>query len=40
MDLTKAREELGYEPLYDVKAGVRDYVESMERFKIQPTHLP
>ena len=30
-DIGRAREQLGYEPQYDLEAGVRDYVESVRR---------
>ncbi|MFC1863543.1 NAD-dependent epimerase/dehydratase family protein [Thermodesulfobacteriota bacterium] len=40
MDISRAREELGYEPRYDPLTGVRDYVETMRKLHIEPTHIP
>jgi UDP-glucose 4-epimerase len=36
-DTTRAREQLGFKPQYDLVEGVRDYVQSMRRFGIEPT---
>ena len=30
-DITKAREQLGYEPQYDLERGIADYLESVRR---------
>ena len=35
-DITRARRELGYEPEWDLERGLRDYVETMHKFGIQP----
>jgi UDP-glucose 4-epimerase len=35
-DITRAREDLGYEPKFDVESGVRAYVETMQRLGLQP----
>jgi UDP-glucose 4-epimerase len=37
-DISRARKELGYEPEYDFEKGVKDYVETMQRLKIQPMY--
>jgi len=34
-DISRARQELGYEPQYDLERGVADYLESLERLKLQ-----
>lgn len=34
-DISRARQELGYEPRYDVERGVADYLESLERLKLR-----
>jgi UDP-glucose 4-epimerase len=36
-DISRARTELGFEPRFDLEAGVRDYVATMERLGIAPT---
>jgi UDP-glucose 4-epimerase len=38
-DISRARQELGYEPEYDLERGVNDYVETMRRLKIEPQHV-
>ncbi|MCE2465211.1 MAG: NAD-dependent epimerase/dehydratase family protein [Dehalococcoidia bacterium] len=36
-DISRARRELGYEPQYaDLEAGIRDYLETMKAFGLQP----
>ena len=35
-DLTRARTDLGYEPRFDIEAGVRDYIATMERLGLEP----
>lgn len=35
-DLSRARKELGYEPKYDIRAGIEDYVETMHALDIEP----
>lgn len=35
-DITRAREDLGYQPRFDLEAGVRDYVETMRRLGLEP----
>ncbi len=39
-DITRARNELSFEPRFDLRAGVNDYIETMRRFGIQPTYTP
>jgi UDP-glucose 4-epimerase len=39
-NIDRARKELGYAPRYDLVAGVRDYIEWMERLGIQPEVVP
>lgn len=36
LDITRAREDLGYAPQYSYEAGVRHYVESMQKLGIPP----
>lgn len=36
-DISRARKALGFEPRYDLEAGVRDYVATMQRLGIAPT---
>lgn len=40
LDISRAREELGYAPQFTLEEGVRDYVETMKRLNIQPTYTP
>lgn len=35
-DITRAREDLGFEPRYSIEDGVRHYVETMQRLGLQP----
>ncbi|MBI2953726.1 MAG: NAD-dependent epimerase/dehydratase family protein [Chloroflexi bacterium] len=37
-DISRARQELGYEPVYDIQDGVEDYVETMKRLNIAPQY--
>lgn len=37
LDITKAREHLGYAPQFDLAAMVEDYAKTLERFGIRPT---
>jgi UDP-glucose 4-epimerase len=39
-DISRARKELGFEPRFDLEAGVRDYVATMHRLGIAPTVVP
>jgi UDP-glucose 4-epimerase len=39
-DISRARKELGFEPRFDLEAGVRDYVATMRRLGIAPTVVP
>jgi UDP-glucose 4-epimerase len=39
-DITRARTELGFQPRFDLEAGVRDYITTMERLGIPPTVIP
>jgi nucleoside-diphosphate-sugar epimerase len=32
-DISRARDELGYAPQYDLERGIADYLESLERLK-------
>jgi UDP-glucose 4-epimerase len=34
-DITRARQELGYAPQFDLEAGIADYLESLKRLKLQ-----
>lgn len=36
LDITRAREQLGYQPQFDLRAGVADYLTVMDRFGIRP----
>jgi len=36
LDTSRAREDLGYEPTYDLPKGIKDYVDTMKLFGIQP----
>jgi len=36
-DITRARTELGFQPRFDLEAGVRDYITTMERLGVPPT---
>lgn len=40
LDISRARDELGYSPKYSLEEGVRDYVETMKRLRIKPTYSP
>jgi UDP-glucose 4-epimerase len=33
-DISRARNELGYVPQYDLESGIKDYIETMERLKL------
>ncbi len=37
MDITRARDELGYVPNLDITGWVRDYIETMKRLRFEPT---
>ena len=37
LDISKAREQLGYVPEFDLPAMVEDYANTLERFGIRPT---
>ncbi len=39
-DIGRARKELGFQPRFDLEAGVRDYVATMRRLGIPPTVVP
>lgn len=39
-DITKAREDLGFAPVYDVQRGIEDYIEMMGVLDIKPTYTP
>lgn len=39
-DISRARTELGFEPKFDVRSGVADYVATMTRLGIAPTYVP
>jgi UDP-glucose 4-epimerase len=34
-DISRARNELGYRPQFDLERGVADYLESLQRLKLQ-----
>ena len=36
LDITRAREELGFEPRYDVEAGIRHYAAWMQTIGFRP----
>jgi UDP-glucose 4-epimerase len=38
-DISRAKRELGFEPHYNLEDGVRDYVETMKRLKIEPLYV-
>jgi UDP-glucose 4-epimerase len=40
MDISRARVELGYEPEFDLKAGIKDHVATLERLGIEPRYTP
>jgi UDP-glucose 4-epimerase len=39
-DCSRAKKDLGYEPKFDLQAGVADYVETMERLGLEPAYTP
>ena len=39
-DISRAKEELGFSPQYNLEDGVRDYVEMLRRLKIEPVYTP
>lgn len=39
-DITRAKNELGFYPQYDIERGVADYIEMMHLLKIEPTYTP
>lgn len=39
-DITQARQQIGYEPAFDLKSGVADYLSMLEQFHMQPTYTP
>lgn len=39
-DISRAKEELGYEPRYSLEEMVKDYIETMEKMGIEPTYTP
>ncbi len=39
-NIDRARRELGYVPKYDLEAGIRDYIEWMDRLDIKPEVVP
>ena len=38
-DITRAKNELGFKPKYNIDDGVRDYIETMKKLNIKPTLL-
>ena len=36
-DISRARNELGFKPQYDIESGVADYIASLERMRAQNT---
>ena len=38
-DITRAKNELGFNPKYDIDDGVRDYIETMKKLNIKPALL-
>ena len=39
-DISRTREELGFEPQYDIEAGLKDYAAVMKAQGIPPTYTP
>ena len=39
-DISRATEQLGYQPKFDFEAGVYDYIETMKRLNIKPQYTP
>jgi nucleoside-diphosphate-sugar epimerase len=39
-DISRAKQELGFYPHYDVEKGVNDYIEMMSLLRIEPTYTP
>lgn len=39
-DISRAEEELGFHPQYDIDKGIEDYIEMMHRLNIKPTYTP
>jgi UDP-glucose 4-epimerase len=39
-DISRAKNEIGFTPRYDVEKGIRDYVETMKRLGIEPKYIP
>lgn len=37
LDITRARKELGYEPQYDLEAGIKDWIDSYKRLDLKPS---
>ena len=40
MNYSRAEEELGYRPRFSLEDGVRDYVDTMKMFNIEPVYRP
>jgi UDP-glucose 4-epimerase len=34
-DISRAQKELGYQPEFDLERGIADYLESLQRLKLQ-----
>lgn len=39
-DISRAKKELGYSPQYNLEDGVKDYVETLHKLKIEPVYTP
>ncbi|MGH7906779.1 MAG: NAD-dependent epimerase/dehydratase family protein [Candidatus Binataceae bacterium] len=39
-DISRARDELGFEPQFDLRAGVRDYIDMMNQYGVSPSYTP
>lgn len=39
-DISRAKEELGFSPQYNLERGVRDYVETLHQLEIEPIYTP
>lgn len=40
LDVTQAHQQIGYEPTFDLRRGIADYLSTLEQYHIQPTYTP
>ncbi|MFC1972456.1 NAD-dependent epimerase/dehydratase family protein [Chloroflexota bacterium] len=40
LDISRAKEELGFMPKYTLEEGIKDYIDTMKRLDIQPVYSP